>query len=163
MSGWDVLYSVVRGIPSVAMSFLLVAAVAATVVFIIGFSQHGIDFVRHGFKQTALNSLFEKRFDDLTARMATKDDLKGMATKDDLKGMATKDDIKGMATKDDISRLDAKMDSEIAGLKLELQTIKVNHFGHLKNFLTELTSILVDKEIITNENKARLDNQLRGM
>jgi hypothetical protein len=29
-----------------------------------------------------------------------------------------------------------------------LETIKVNHFGHLKNFLTELTSILLDKGII---------------
>jgi hypothetical protein len=52
---------------------------------------------------------------------------------------------------------------EIGGLRTELETIKVNHFGRLKNFLTELTSILLDKGIINNENRARLDNQLRDM
>jgi hypothetical protein len=61
-----------------------------------------------------------------------------------------------MATKDDLNGLRAEF-------KTELETIKVNHFGHLKNFLTELTSILLDKGIINNENKARLDNNLRGM
>jgi hypothetical protein len=57
-----------------------------------------------------------------------------------------------MATKEDLNGVIAKV-----------ETIKVNDFGHLKNFLTELTSILLDKGIINNENKARLDNQLRDM
>jgi len=39
--------------------------------------------------------------------------------------------------------------------------IETNNFGHLKNFLSELTSILLDKNIINNTDKARLDNQLR--
>jgi hypothetical protein len=60
------------------------------------------------------------------------------------------------------ARIDG-LHTEIDGLHTELETIKVNHFGHLKNFLTELTSILLDKSVINNENKARLDNQLRGM
>jgi hypothetical protein len=47
--------------------------------------------------------------------------------------------------------------------RTDLETIKVNHFGHLKEFLTELTSILLDKDIINNQDKARLDNKLRGM
>jgi hypothetical protein len=47
--------------------------------------------------------------------------------------------------------------------KTELEIIKVNHFGHLKNYLTVLNSILLDKGIINNENKARLDNELRDM
>jgi hypothetical protein len=55
------------------------------------------------------------------------------------------------------------MDLRIDGLQTELEYVKSNHFGHLKNFLTELTSILVDRGVINNENKARLDNQLRGM
>jgi hypothetical protein len=53
--------------------------------------------------------------------------------------------------------------TEIADLRTELETIKANHFGHLKDFLTELTGILLDKGIINNESRARLDNQLRGM
>jgi hypothetical protein len=94
-------------------------------------------------KRTTLDSSLEKRLDALSEKMATKEDLGKMATKEDLGKMATKEDLNGMAA--------------------ELQTIKVNHFGHLKNFLTELTSILLDKGIINNENKARLDNQLSGM
>jgi hypothetical protein len=59
-------------------------------------------------------------------------------------------------------RFDA-IDKRFDKMEVELETIKSNHFGHLKNFLTELTSILLDKGVINNENKARLDNQLRGM
>jgi hypothetical protein len=65
--------------------------------------------------------------------------------------------IDGLAEK--INGLDSRMD----GFRMELDAIKVNHFGHLKNFLTELTSILLDKNILNNQDKARLDNQLRGM
>jgi hypothetical protein len=36
---------------------------------------------------------------------------------------------------------------------LQYYSIKVNHFGHLKNFLAELTSILLDKGIINNLNQ----------
>ncbi|MDR0585334.1 MAG: hypothetical protein LBG57_13455 [Treponema sp.] len=71
----------------------------------------------------------------------------------------TSDLFEKLATKDDISRIDARF------IKLEdkIEAIEVNHFGHLKDFLTELTSILVDKNVITNQDKARLDNKLRGM
>jgi hypothetical protein len=41
--------------------------------------------------------------------------------------------------------------------------IETNHFGHLKNYLGILNGVLLDKEIIDNETKARLDNELRGM
>lgn len=68
-----------------------------------------------------------------------------------------------LATKEDIAGLRNEFKTDINKLETDLQTIKVNHFGHLKDFLTELTSILVDKDIINNENKARLDNHLRGM
>jgi len=63
--------------------------------------------------------------------------------------------------------LRSEVKTEISGLRsefrAELATIKTNHFGHLKGFLTELTSILLDKEVINNTDKARLDNQLRDM
>ena len=64
-----------------------------------------------------------------------------------------------LATKEDINNLETKIEK----METELETIRGNHFGHIKNFLTELISILVDKNILNNENKARLDNHLRGM
>jgi len=66
-----------------------------------------------------------------------------------------------------IDGLSAEVKTEIGNLRTEfhteLETIKINHFGHLKNFLCELTSILLDKNVINNTDKARLDNQLRDM
>ena len=66
-----------------------------------------------------------------------------------------------------IDSLSAEFKTEIGDLRTEfhseLEAIKVNHFGHLKNFLSELTSILLDKKIINNTEKTRLDNQLRDM
>lgn len=52
--------------------------------------------------------------DDI-AYMATKDDIKGMATKADISKMATKDDIKAMATKDDIKGMATKDDLKKLG------------------------------------------------
>jgi hypothetical protein len=128
MTGWDVLNNIINGFPPVALALLLVAAVVAAIVFIIGFSRHGMNFVKYGFKQNLLN--------ELTAKLATKED---------------------------IHKLESELGGEISGLRTELNMIKVNHFGHLKDFLTELTSILVDKNVINNQDKARLDNKLRGM
>jgi hypothetical protein len=62
-----------------------------------------------------------------------------------------------------INDLGEKIDGLRDEFKTELEAIKVNHFGHLKNFLGELTGILLDKGVINNQDKARLDNQLRGM
>jgi len=56
-----------------------------------------------------------------------------------------------------------RLEERLDGMDSRIATIETNHFGHLKNFLTELTGILVDKNIINNTEKARLDNQLRGM
>jgi hypothetical protein len=132
----------------------------AALIFVIGFCLRGISFVRYGFGRTIPESSLEKHLDDLAAKVATKEDLGKMATatKEDMTKMAaaTKEDLGKMATKED-------MDGIRTEVKTEIQTIKVNDFGHLKNFLTELTSILLDKGIINNENKARLDNQLRDM
>jgi hypothetical protein len=126
MTGWDVLSDIVENFPPFAAATLFVAA---GVVFIIGFSKRGINFIKYGFGQTTLDSSLEKHFDDLAARMATKEDIAGLQTE----------------------------------FRTELETIKINHFRHLKDFLTELTSILLDKNIINNHDKARLDNRLRGM
>jgi hypothetical protein len=60
-------------------------------------------------------------------------------------------------------KLDARIDGLRTEFHTELEMLKTNHFGHLKDFLSELTSILLDKSVINNQDKARLDNQLRGM
>jgi hypothetical protein len=129
MSGWDILRDIMKDFPPVAITLVLLAA---AIVFIIGFGRHGADFLKHGFRQTALDASLEKRFDDLMAKLATKEDM-------------------------------SMINKEIGMINTKIEIIETNHFGHLKNFLTELTSILLDKGIINNENKARLDNQLRGM
>jgi hypothetical protein len=59
--------------------------------------------------------------------------------------------------------LEAKFDERFSQIEAKIMAIETNHFGHLKNFLSELTSILLDKNIINNTEKARLDNQLRDM
>jgi hypothetical protein len=121
----------------------------------------------------AKDRLLEKRFDDLTARMATKEDIASLRTEfrselagkiGDLRTEVTgkigdlRSELSG-----EIGDLRSELGGEIGGLRIELAAIKVNHFGHLKDFLSELTSILLDKEIITNQDKARLDSKLRGM
>jgi hypothetical protein len=106
---------------------------ALGVIFAIGFSRYGVNFFKYGFSQTILDNSLDKRFDAIDRRFEAFDKR--------------------------FDKLEARMD----GFHVELETIKTNHFGHLKNYLTELTSILLDKGVINNENKARLDNQLRGM
>jgi hypothetical protein len=127
MTGWDVLNNIMNVFPPIAMILLVFAA---GVVFIVGFSRYGINFIKYSFKQTALDASLEKRFDDLGAR------------------------IDGLH-------------NEICGLRTEFKTeldmIKGNHFGHLKNYLGILNGVLLDKKIIDNETKARLDNELRSM
>jgi hypothetical protein len=139
MTGWDVLNNVVNGFPFVVTALFLIAALVALIIFIAGFARHGVDFIKHGFKQNLLN--------ELTAKLATKEDINRLNAKLD-------SEIGGLGT---------GLGSEIGGLRTELETIKVNHFGHLKNYLGVLNGVLLDKNIIDNEIKARLDNELRGM
>jgi hypothetical protein len=137
MSGWDILNELIKSLPPiVAIMFF----VAAGVIFAIGFSRHGVNFIKYGFRQTLLDNSLDKRFEAFDKRFEAFD--------------------KRFEAFD--KRFD-KLETRIDGLQVELETIKTNHFGHLKNYLTELTSILLDKGVINNENKARLDNQLRGM
>ena len=109
MTVWDIINKIIKIIPSIAaILFLLVAGI----IFAIGFFRHGLNFFKYGFKQVALDSSLEKRFDELSAK---------------------------------------------------IEAIEVNHFGHLKNYLGIVNGVLLDKKIIDNETKARLDNELRGM
>jgi len=112
MTGWDILDKFIGSFPPIVMALILIAVLAAEVIFIVGFSKYGFNFLKYGFKQIALDSSIEKRFDKLDAR---------------------------------------------------IDVIETNHFGHLKNYLGILNGVLLDKQIIDNETKARLDNELRGM
>jgi hypothetical protein len=112
MTGWDIMDKFMGSFPPIAMVLMLIAVLAAAVIFIVGFSKHGLNFLKYGFKQIALDSTLEKRFD--------------------------------------------KLESQI-------EATETNHFGHLKNYLGILNGVHLDKQIIDNETKARLDNELRGM
>jgi hypothetical protein len=112
MTAWDVLDKILNSFPPVAMALILIAVLVSVVLFIIGFSRHGVNFLKYGFKQIVLDSSLEKRFDKLESK---------------------------------------------------IEAIETNHFGHLKNYLGIVNGILLDKHIIDNETKARLDNELRGM
>ena len=116
MTGWDILNEIMKNLPPVAAAVLLIAAV---VIFIVGFSRRGLNFIKYGFGKMALDETLEKRFD--------------------------------------------RIEEQLSGMNARIAAIETNHFGHLKDFLTELTGILLDKNIISNSEKARLDNQLRGM
>ena len=142
MTGWDVVITIINQFPPLMMALLMVATVVAVIIGITGFSRNGLDFIKYGFQQNHLS--------ELLAKLATKEDIDSLRNE-------VRADIEKMETRFE------KVETEIGQVKTELATIKINHFGHLKNFLTELTSILVDKNIINNENKARLDNHLRGM
>ena len=141
MTVWDILNEIMKNLPPIAaMLFFLVVGV----VFAIGFFRHGLNFIKYGFRQTALDTSLEKRFDSLEAKF----------------------DDRFSRIDDRFSQIEAKItafDDRFSQIDAKIMAIETNHFGHLKNFLTELTSILLDKNIISNTEKARLDNQLRGM
>ena len=59
--------------------------------------------------------------------------------------------------------LDASLEKRFDKLESKIEAIEINHFGHLKNYLGILNGVFLDKQIIDNEIKARLDNELRGM
>ena len=120
MTGWDILDKIISNFSPIAAIILLVSA---AVIFIIGFSRRGLNFIKYGFGKIGLDESLEKRFDSL----------------------------------------EAKFDARFSQIEARILEIETNHFGHLKNFLTELTSILVDKDILNNTDKTRLDNHLRGM
>jgi hypothetical protein len=128
MTGWNVVGDIIKNISPLVVTLL---AVTAAVIFIIGFSRHGMNFLKYGFGQS--------KADELGAK------IDGLRTE-------FKSNLEKMATKEDISMINAKF-----------EIIEVNHFGHLKSYLEMLDGILLDKNIITNKEKAMLDNQLRGM
>jgi len=144
MTGWDVLDRLIGSFPPIAMTLLLISALAAVVIFIVGFSKHGSGFLKYGFKQVALSSSLEKRFDSMEAKF----------------------DERFSRIDDRFSKIDerfSRIDDRLSRLDTRITAIETNHFGHLKNYLGILNGVLLDRDIIDNQTKARLDNELRGM
>jgi len=178
MTGWDILNEMMKSLPPiVAMLFFL----AAGVIFAIGFFRHGVNFVKYGFGQQEMGDL-SKKIDGLDTRLSDKiTNLDSRLTEkitnldnrltEKINGLDSRltEKINNLDTclTEKINGLDTRLTEKINGLHdefhIELEAIKVNHFGYLKNFLSELTSILLDKDIINNTEKTRLDNQLRDM
>jgi len=151
MTGWDFLDRLASSFPPIVMALILVAVLVAVVIFIVGFSRHGHSFLKYGFKQMILDSSIEKRFDSLEAKFDER---------------FSQIDARFSQIDARFSQIDARfsqIDVRFSQIDARIEAIETNHFGHLKGFLTELTSILLDKEILNNTDKARLDNQLRGM
>jgi phage regulator Rha-like protein len=127
MSGWDILNELIKGFPPISILLLFLAA---GVIFVIGFSRHGVNFIKYGFRQTILGETLEKRFDTFEKRLDAIED-----------------------------RFEKRFDK----MEARIESIETNHFGHLKNYLGILNGVFLDKKIIDNETKARLDNELRGL
>jgi hypothetical protein len=142
MTAWNVLNEIIKILPSFAAAVLLIGA---GIIFIIGFSRHGVNFVKYGFKQTAINDIIEK--------LATKEDINRIEAK--VSGL----DLRMGGLEDKVSSLDLRMsgledkvsglDFRMSGLEDKIEAIETNHFSHLKDFLTELTSILLDKGVMS--------------
>ena len=144
MTAWDILDKVISSFPPIIMTLMLVSILAAVVTFIIGFGKHGVSFIKYGFKQIALDSSLEKRFDELSE-----------AHKAQFNELSLKIEAQSAKIEAHSKRFD--------DLSARIEAIELNHFGHLKNYLGILNGVLLDKNIIDNETKARLDNELRGM
>ncbi|MDR2518284.1 MAG: hypothetical protein LBD13_02595 [Spirochaetaceae bacterium] len=199
MTVWDILDKIISASPPI---LAITLCAAGGIVFVIGFSRHGMDFVKHGFKQTALDSSLlsiERRFDTFEAKFDTRFGEMDNKMNARFADMDNKINVRFAEMDNKIAALDNKMnvrfvemdnkmdvrfvemdnkmnarfvemDNKIAGMdtkmdgfSAELAAIKSNHFGHLKNYLGILNGVLLDKQIIDNETRARLDNELRDM
>ncbi|GHT48031.1 hypothetical protein FACS1894102_0110 [Spirochaetia bacterium] len=162
MSGWDVLNNVLGGFPQMLTALILVAAMVALFIFIFGFSKHGMDFLKHGLKPIGYTDIAAK-IDGLDAKINEMGDrldakINGLDAKIDRVSENLDAKINMMG-----ENLDAKINEMGENLDAKIDNIQTNHFGHLKKYLTVLNGILLDKNVIDNESKARLDNELQGM
>lgn len=141
MTIWDILDKTITILPPASATILLIVIV---VIFIIGFSKYRANFLKYGFKQIALNDSIEKCFDKIDARFEAID-------------------LRFEAIDARFEKLESKIEGVETKLGARIEAIEVNHFGHLKNYLGILNGIFLDKDIIDNETKARLDNEVHGM
>lgn len=112
-------------------------------------------------------------FDDISARMATKDDLTKFATKEDLERfatkddlkkeidqirseMATKDDLEKFATKDDLGKLRSDMLDFIARQNMDLRGDLVVLMRGEDHKLMTLVEIMLEKNLLTKTEANRV-------
>jgi len=169
MSIWVVVDRIIGVFPPIAATVL---AVVIIVMFIIGFARRGMNFIKYGFGKIGMDETLEKRFDSLEAKF---DDRFSRidARFSQIDERFSQIDEHFAQIDDRFSQIDARfsqidarfsqIDDRFSQIDTRIGAIETNHFGHLKNFLTELIGILLDRDVINNADKARLDNQLRGM
>jgi hypothetical protein len=138
LTGWDIVNEIIKNFPPIAATVFLVTV---SIIFAVGFFRHGMNFIKYGFKQIALDSSIEKRIDELEAKLGARIDALA----------ARMDDMEN------------RMEKRFEFVEKRIECIETNHFGHLKNYLGILNGVLLDKGVIDNATKARLDNELRGM
>jgi hypothetical protein len=169
MTGWDLLNTVMKAFPPFVAALLFVTA---GIVFIVGFGRHGTNFLKYGFKQIALDSSLEKRFDQMENKFDTR-----FAKIDDrfagIDARFAQIDTRFEQIDSRFEQIDSRfgqidtrfgqIDSRFGQIEGKIEAIETNHFGHLKNYLGLLNGVLLDREIVDNTMKARLDNELRGM
>ncbi|MDR3170992.1 MAG: hypothetical protein LBU17_05100 [Treponema sp.] len=160
MTVWDFLGKLASSLSPIVT---LVSVVAVVVVFIIGFSKHGMDFIKHGFKRTSLDESLERRLNNLGESLERRITELGASQAIQNESLERRITELGASQITQNESLERRLGTRIDGLHTELDMIKVNHFGHLKSYLEILDGILLDKNIISNKEKAMLDSQLRGM
>ncbi|MCL2610021.1 MAG: hemolysin XhlA family protein [Treponema sp.] len=165
MNDWTTIGEIISSLPPVLITVL---ASAAVIIFIVGFGRRGLNFIKYGFGGIGMEETMEKRFDRLDERFDKVDERldKVDGRLDKVDGRLDRMDERLDKMDERFDKVDERLDgmeTDMGNLRTELTGIKTNHFGHLKGFLSELTSILLDKDVINNADRARLDNQLREM
>jgi hypothetical protein len=170
MTAWDFLDKLAGSLPPI---IAMIAVIVMAVVFVIGFSKHGVDFVKHGFKQTSLEESLDKRFNAISESfdkrfnaLSESFDKRFNAISEyfDSRFKELEQRIDGLTVQNEsFDNRFKELEQRIDGVHTELAVIKINHFGHLKRYLEILDGILLDKNIISNKEKAMLDNELKDM
>jgi hypothetical protein len=83
-----------------------------------------------------------KRFDQIEATMATKEDLKSMATKEDLKSMATKEDLKSMATKESLKSMATREDLKSMATREDLAALETRMEARIDTMESHLVGLI---------------------
>ncbi|MDR2797293.1 MAG: hypothetical protein LBB80_03025 [Treponema sp.] len=135
MTLWDIVDHIINRLPPVALNLI---GMGATVLILTGFGKYGVEFFRRGFSQK-LSSSLDERFDALEVKLSRSMDGRFDTLNVKIDGIKGEiDGIKGEigGIKGEIDGLRVETREEISVIKMELADIKLNHFSHLKGYLT---------------------------